>query len=284
MVVNIRLLVLLLAGICLCSCNHLFYQPTKDHFVEREKIPLLVENVKINSTDGVVLNAWIWTKTMDPKGVLIQFHGNAENMTTHGFSVAWLANFNYAVVTFDYRGYGKSTGEPTRSGLVDDGKAVLDFVGRHPVLGKLDSFVIGQSLGGAVVVPVIAEKQNYNTRALILESTFSSYREIVQNKLGSFWLTWPLQYPLSYLVTDDLSPIDYIQKVKLPVLVIHGTSDRIVPFENIEPLLSKVQSSKELWKVEKGRHLETFVFKDYRKKLVKYLCALRQINPCLDKL
>jgi len=268
--------------ISLLGCNHLFYHPSRDYFVEVSELPFKIKTHKVQSTDGVLLDVWVWQTSDKPEALVVQFHGNAENMSSHGFSLAWLVKkHNYALVTFDYRGYGKSSGKPSRQGLVEDGRAILSFFDRDPVLGELDIFVVGQSLGGAVAVPALADKVPLNLAGVILESTFSSYREITRSKLAQFWLSWPLQMPLSYLVSEDFSPVDYISKLSVPVLVIHGSGDQIVPPDSSLRLYEKIESRKSFWKVENGRHLETFRFDFYQNKLVKYLCHLRVRKPCL---
>ena len=138
-------------------------------------------------------------------------------------------------------------------------------------------FVIGQSLGGAVSIPVVAEKQDCIC-GLVLESTFPSYRGMARDKLSSFFLTWPFQYPLSYLVSDDYAPKHSIHKIQLPTLIIHGTQDKVVP-EKFGRQIKDLMGSKqvEYWALEGAGHTAAFVpGSPMRNKLVRYLQTMSE--------
>ena len=117
-------------------------------------------------------------------------------------------------------------------------------------------------------------------QAIILDSTFGSYRIISRQKLSSIWLTWHLQWPLSFLVSDNLSPIDYIKQVKIPTLFIHSTEDPVVPFESGSSLFKEAENPKEFWELNEKGHCSAMVIKDdiYRKKLLNYLCFHLNLN------
>lgn len=259
------------------ACNSVFYQPDSEDGVTPTDYKLEFEDFTVKSEDGATVTAWkIKPKLKDkngPLGTVIHFHGNAENMTTHVGYVQWLAEEGYYVVTFDYRGYGKSTKEPSRDGLVLDGVAVLKYVASEPVLGKLPGFVIGQSLGGAVAIPSYVEANVSNIRAVVVESTFGSYRGITRDKLASFWPTWLFQWPLSFLVSDGKSPLDYVEQFKAPLLVIHGTHDKVVSFEMGKELFDAAQNpDKTFWEIPGGGHTPAFgkPRSPYRPRLLEY--------------
>ena len=193
-------------------------------------------------------------------------------MTSHVLYVGWLADYGYEVVTFDYRGYGKSEGKPSRKGLVADGVAMLNFVAANKRPGCDRIYVLGQSLGGAVAVPAIVQS-NTKVSAVILESTFASYRQIARAKLGAFFVSWAFQWPLSYLVSDDLSPLEDIAKIHAPLLVIHGDRDPVVPLEHGQRLYEAASNPKELWEITNGEHTPAFLpeTSPSRKRLVEYL-------------
>jgi fermentation-respiration switch protein FrsA (DUF1100 family) len=244
------------------SCNSFFYYPSRKTFLDISKTNLTYFDKQVRTKDAITLSARMVKPLQLPaKGVIVQFHGNAENMTSHMAFVLWLVDHGYWVVTFDYRGYGQSEGTPEREGLVNDGIAILEFVRQQPELRNLPLFVLGQSLGGAVAVPALAlSKPASAATGLILDSTFSSYRGIARDKLSSIWLTWPLQVPLSYLISDEYSPVDYIQELDLPMLFLHGDSDRVIPYRNVEPLYRKAPAGrKEILITKGGDHLHSLV-------------------------
>lgn len=228
--------------------------------------------MRILAPDGIELHAWlIHSKNKKPIATVIQFHGNGENMSSHFLSLAWLTHFNIDVLTFDYRGYGESTGSPNRAGLIQDGVAVVEWAQKNARCKKL--FLVGQSLGGAVSVLTYVQNKPKQVEALILESTFASYREITRKKLNQFWLTWPLQWPLSFLVSDELSPIDVIKDVNKPLVFLHSETDPVVPYASGMLLYEAANTPKELWKIPWGGHLSAFVTDDnrFRVKLVEYI-------------
>lgn len=255
------------------SCNSLFYYPNKKIFATPENVQLKYDNFTIPSTDNVKLNAWlIHAKNEKPIATILHFHGNGENISNHFLFFAWLAYLGFDVIEFDYRGYGLSTGKISRSGLVQDGIAAIQWAQKN--LRSKEFFIIAQSLGGAVAVPSFVIGNVTNVNALVLDSTFASYREVARLKLSKFWLTWPFQFPLSFLVTDDLSSIHYIKSVNVPILFLHGEQDPIVPFESGYLLYAAANEPKEFWRIPGEGHITAFSGDEnwFRKELVGYLC------------
>ncbi|MBF0442988.1 MAG: alpha/beta hydrolase, partial [Oligoflexales bacterium] len=108
---------LLAASICFFGgCNSMFYYPDKETYLKPSDLKTRVDNAVIKVADGEKLQAWILPPSQAAKGVVVQFHGNAQNMTAHVAFVHWLIKYGYYVVAFDYRGYGGSTGDPDRKG------------------------------------------------------------------------------------------------------------------------------------------------------------------------
>ncbi|HET9238242.1 MAG TPA: alpha/beta hydrolase [Oligoflexus sp.] len=229
------------------ACNGAFYYPVQEDLYDPRKMGFQLSDERIPSTDDVLLAAfWFKALTAEPrKKLIIHFHGNAENMTSHFMFTAWLSEKGFDVLTFDYRGYGRSTATPpTREGLVEDGCAVFRWVAQHPVLKTYEVHVIGQSIGGAVAIASLAHCPELPVQSLIIDSSFSSYRRIARQKLGGFFLTWPLQYPLSFLVTDDWSPIDGIAKLSMKMLFLHNPHDPVVPYKLGRELYEKAVAPK----------------------------------------
>jgi hypothetical protein len=113
---------------------------------------------------------------------------------------------------------------------------------------------------------------------LILDSAFASYRSLARSKLAGVWLTWPLQWPLSYLVTDEFSPIDAIAQLRVPLLMIHGDRDPVVPLAEGQQLFSAYpHQPKEWWLVPGGGHTAAFgdEASPYRPRLVQWLASHR---------
>ena len=245
------LLKLLIAIVLLATagCTSLFFQPTHTRYPYLELDRLIATTKTLTSKDGTPLKAWVFDSTANikqygkqpvipKKGVALQFHGNAENMTSHYRFMIWLLFEGWDVITFDYRGYGDSEGSPSKlSGVKEDGIAALQFAeALASEIGK-PLVVFGQSLGGNIAVAALSEYQPPSLSLLILDSSFYSFRSIAKEKLGSVWFLWPLQ-PLGYaLVSNALGagPILESDKTRaafknMRALFLHSTNDPVVSY------------------------------------------------------
>ncbi|MCX6118628.1 MAG: alpha/beta hydrolase [Proteobacteria bacterium] len=245
----------LLVTIFSASCNHVFYQPHEKLYGNPSSLNLEYESFSVVSKDkDVELQAW----HIKPKGgsknvAIMQFHGNAENRSTHFRSVAWLAELGADVIVFDYRGYDGSTGSPSREGLVNDGIAMIDWMSNKFPNNR--RYVIAQSLGGAVAIPSIVQGKS-QLDGLIVESSFHSYRGLGRMKLNGIWLTWPFQWLPWLLLSGNLNPMDDAANLNIPVLAFHDRYDPVVPLESGLLLYSSVPSSKIKVKILEGnRHI-----------------------------
>ena len=173
--------ILLLCWVVINSaCSGVYYYP--DHLIysnpEAEGHKLTEFDIK--TPDGESLKAWKIHARVGDKASVIQFHGNAQNMSSHYRILSWLPDVGINLYTFDYRGFGESTGSPDPEGLVQDGIAMIRNVcedAKHPV------FIVGQSLGGAVAIPALGTMGAHCICGLVIDSSFSSYRRVVKQKL-----------------------------------------------------------------------------------------------------
>lgn len=254
----------------LTSCNHLFYHPDNYPYADPAHGNVKYNNLLWENSEKMKLQVLDLLPAESEIGSIVHLHGNAQNRSSHFLYSYWLTDYGYRVYVPDYRGYGGSEGKASRVGLVDDSRF---FIKEACESTKKPVFVFGQSLGGALAIPAL-EHESSCVCALIVESSFSSYRRIARQKLASFWLSWFFQYPLSFLVSDNESPIDYVQNVKIPTLFIHGTEDKIVPIAFGKELYERSGSSeKEFWTVEGAHHTPAFGDDQspYRTKLVEWL-------------
>jgi hypothetical protein len=145
--------------------------------------------------------------------------------------------------------------------------------------------VFGQSLGGSIAIYNVAHSPyRRHIRALVVESAFASYRQIAREKLADFWLTWPLQYPLSWTVSDEYSPSDAVAGVSpIPLLIIHGDQDPIVPVDHGKRLFELARIPKQLWVVPGGGHIQAFQHQTYRDRFVAFLTEVLQEPPAVHK-
>jgi fermentation-respiration switch protein FrsA (DUF1100 family) len=276
MMAGVLFAVATLAGL-LVGCDHLFYYPSRTSFIDPVSIGFPYQDVFFNSLDGTRLHGWFFAPKGGPdvaKATVIHFHGNAENISTHFQAVAWLAHEGFNVFVFDYRGYGQSDGEPNKDGIQDDAVAAVRWVRGRPDVDPDRLIFFGQSLGAAIAVHLAAGQERAGLRVVVLESGFSSYRAITREKLAASFLTWPLQWPLSLLVSDRDRPRDDIAKIApVPVLIIHGTADPVVPYHHAQALYAAAREPKTLWTIPDGGHTSALgrYGAIYRPRLVAFL-------------
>lgn len=266
---------LLLFFVFLGGCSNLFYQPTKRHFTEPKQFKLAHQEVWFASKDGTKLHGWFFpatTKTV--KGTVVQFHGNAENISTHFFSLIWLIKEGYNLFTWDYRGYGFSEGEPSQKGVHEDALAALEE-GKKLHGGKGLFIVYGQSLGGAVSMRAVPDSKHAGEVDLLVhDSSFASYQTVASKVLRKRWFLWPFS-PLAYvLVSDAYAPEDVISRLTSPTLVIVGEQDAVVPPELGKETYEKLPMHRKwLWKLPAGSHIDVYHHADgkYRQPLLDLL-------------
>ena len=269
-----RLRVLLLLLLCggLSGCTSVFLYPDRVHYLPNRALGTPAEDVWISAPDGSDLHALYLPAQGSPRATLLFLHGNAENLTSHVHAVGWLPAQGYSVLALDYRGFGRSQGEASVDAIHEDAEAALAWLAARDV-GPL--MVYGQSLGASVAIRLVAGAAlRERIVAVIAESPFSSYRGIAREKLAQPWLTWPLQYPLSLLISDRYSAIDVADRISpIPLLLIHGERDVIVDASHSQRLYAAASEPKALWLIPEGRHIEATRREPVRTRLLEFLNA-----------
>lgn len=247
-------------GVFLTSCTSVFLQPDRVLYSNPKAQGMVYEDIFFQAPDGIRLHAW-WFPPKPGHAVLVQAHGNAENLTSHAHALIWLAQEGYGLFAFDYRGYGISDGEKDLEGAVRDTRAALQKAWELKEAKKARGFVVvGQSLGGAITLRALVEDEIWKKRVslLVLESTFLSYRSMARDKLSSFWLTWPFSWLGWILVSDRESAKGRLESLPTPILQLHDRSDPVVSFEMGKKLHEELPSPKDFWEQNRGMHVSAF--------------------------
>jgi fermentation-respiration switch protein FrsA (DUF1100 family) len=272
--ITVMFLVLVPCFLCQGCVSNLFYQPDRKLYDTPDKHGLKYEEVFFRSKDGTQLGGWFLPAVGIAKGTVIHFHGNAQNMSAHFGFVSWLPAQGFNLFVFDYRGYGTSAGKANRDGVHEDSLAALDYIAARPGIDHNRLLVLGQSLGGANAIAAVGSRPYPGIRAVVIESAFSSYREIVRDKIGTIPLLSLLRTPLSNLLLgDQYAPADVVANIApTPLLIIHGTADGVVPYSHGRRLFELAREPKQFWAIEGGGHIEAFVNHgaDYRQRLLVY--------------
>lgn len=272
----VKNLFFLLGFFLFSSCTHLFYQPSSLLFYPPERLGLEQEDIDFKSSDGTALHGWFFKAKGEVKGTVIQFHGNAQNITSHYLSLVWLIDHGYNLFTFDYRGYGLSKGKPEQEKIYEDALAALkkgNDLRKDNGGGRYVAY--GQSLGGNILLRALPDSLVKDEIGFVIQdSTFVSYQDIAFDRMKSVWFLFPFS-PLSYLlVSDKMASENVLHKIHWPTLVIVGQSDETIPPKFGKEIYKNIPAEKKwLWKIPKGGHIDVFHRDNgvYRKKFLELL-------------
>lgn len=193
------------------------YYPVKDLLFTPADAGLQYEEVFLATTDGEQLHGWFVPHPGSPRVVLF-LHGNGGNISHR---LDWLRLFHdlgLSIFTVDYRGYGRSTGQPSEQGTYHDARAAWEWlIGRGHA--PADIVLLGESLGGGVASWLATETE---PGALILVSTFTSIED-----MGRHYYPW---LPVRWLARIHYPTLERIGRVRAPILVMHSPDDEIVPY------------------------------------------------------
>jgi len=240
------LLAIAAAGYGVLGVLMYFGQRSLLYFPERVRTPPAMaglpgaEEVMLDTTDGEQVIAWV-SPPRGEKPVVVYFHGNGGSLRVRAGRLAALTSDGTGVVALSYRGFGGSTGTPTEAGLICDAEAVYEFATRrypnHPVV------LWGESLGTGVAVAVAAQ---HSVSGVILESPYTSIADIAA---PIYWFV-----PVRLLLKDQFHSDERINRIKAPVLVMHGARDGTVPIELGEQLFGMIKGPKSFVRFPDGGH------------------------------
>ena len=231
-------------------------------------------DVTIPTHDGVKLHGWFFPAEGRVRGTIVQFHGNAGNVTSHFLQLAWAPRHGYALLCFDYRGYGRSPGVPSAAGLEADALAAIHFAQHLPESDSGEQLVLyGQSLGGAVLLHALGSvRDRRRIGAVVIEGSFHSYEDAAAGVLFRHALLFPFTGLAYATISDRYDAAPYVASVSpTPLLVIHGTQDPVIAPAFGRALYDLGREPKELWWIEGGGHVDALARRNVRARLLAYL-------------
>ena len=211
----------------------LFY-PERGQWRTPAALELDYEEVWLDSL-GQRIQGW-WIPGSEEGPVILMFHGNAGTIADRLENAQlMITQLGASVYLLEYPGYGDSEGRPSEESLFAAGEAALTFARERA--GTRPLVLFGRSLGGAVAIHLAAREPQSKGRidALIVESGFTSLAELGRA------LGFPVAAPLLPYRFDSLGAI---AGVTVPILVLHGDRDEIVPFSMGERLFDAAIASR----------------------------------------
>ncbi len=239
------------------------YSPVKEVPYTPDELGLDFDKVIFKSKDGLMLSGW-YIPAEHSEWTVLFCHGNGGNMMHSLDTINILYNLGLNCFIFDYRGYGNSEGKPSEEGTYLDVKAAYMWLTEKKKISPDDIIVFGRSLGGSIAAQLAGE---IKLGALIIESTFTSYVDIGRK-------FYPYM-PVRWFARFSYRTIDYIQKVRCPVMIIHSRTDETVPFEFGLELYEAANEPKEFVEIF-GSHNDGFlvsseIYKDAWTRWLKFL-------------
>ncbi|MFQ5433137.1 MAG: alpha/beta hydrolase [Nitrospinota bacterium] len=227
--------------------NSRMFAPVREHRLTPAQFDLEPEEVWI-SADGNDNKIHAWYFKSNPGDRLIFYaHGNAGNIADRLPVINGYVESGYDVFIFDYRGFGKSGGRPTRKSFIEDSFAAYDYLTKTRSINPANIVLLGQSLGGAAVLRLA---NSVECGAVILEGTFFSVKQIARE-------FYP-HLPLWAITSSELDNAREIKKLGRPVLLIHGTEDATIPHHHSEMLFKEAGEPKEFLSVKGAGHTDLF--------------------------
>lgn len=223
-------------------------------------IPL--QDVYFKSADGTRLHGW-YLEGRSQAAPILWCHGNAGNISHRLENMLLLAERGIGFLIFDYRGYGQSSGIPNEAGLYADGQAALEQLLQLSGRSVEEVVIFGRSLGAAVAAELAAN--NRNVRGLVLETPFTSVKDVARHHYANL--------PVEKLLVSRFDVLERLPKIQCPVLVIHGTDDRIIPFELGKQVFESAREPKLLYTIPGADHNNTYTIggKEYFDQLEQFL-------------
>ncbi|MHB8895296.1 MAG: alpha/beta hydrolase [Candidatus Geothermincolia bacterium] len=203
--------------------------------------PAGASEVWLRDEDGTEIHGLWWDEPADRPAILF-LHGNAQEVYSWSLVREDLEAARCRMLLIDYRGYGKSVGEPREAGLYMDGRAALDWLRDRGVPGA-STVIFGKSLGGAVACEIARGRE---LAGLILESTFTSLASVAASL-----------FPFARGAVPAGGAYDSLSKlpeIHCPVLVIHGDVDMLIPFDEGRRLFEAASDPKEMFVVHGAGH------------------------------
>ncbi len=187
-------------------------------------------SVDFETSDGLRLHALYQPALVDAPTVVF-FHGNGDNLAGAATATAGLARAGYGILLVEYRGYAANPGRPSEEGVYADGRAALGWLNAHGI-ERGSIILIGNSLGSGTAVQMASEQRG---AALILISGFTNFADVVAEKFSVA--------ALGLLVLDKFDNAAKLATVDMPILILHGTDDRVVPVMHATRLAAASRSA-----------------------------------------
>lgn len=262
----IKYLPVLLIGIWLFSLpvalmaqNFLVFHPKKLASNHVFKLDCPYEEFLFPLSAGDSINALLIKSPVQPsKGVVLYFHGNADNLQRWANYHVDMTSRGYDFFIMDYRGYGKSSGKPKEQHMYDDARFCYDFLLQH--YAAADIILYGRSLGTGIAARLATE---VSAKCLILETPYNTINFVIARHIFMKTLPFPLQF--------HFQTVGHFDAISYPILALHGTADKVIPYSCAAALIPHLREKDRFVTIPGGTHRNLSSYPAYQEALNELL-------------
>ena len=225
--------------------RNLLYHPAENNY-QNDKIQFNYEEVFVKVDEEIKLKSWIIKKDFKKFKTLVIFHGNAGHLSNRIYKLNELYKLDINILLISWRGFSGNKGSPTENNLYKDAKAAIKWLNEGGISNN-QIILYGESLGSGVAVEV-GKENNFNS--IILESPFTS----IENSAKIYYPYLPVRF----ILKDRYDSISKIKMINIPILIMHGEKDDVVPFSMGKELFEKANSPKQSYFTPDDDHMMEF--------------------------
>tara|TARA_Y100000590_G_scaffold276511_1_gene310447 strand:+ start:987 stop:1799 length:813 start_codon:yes stop_codon:yes gene_type:complete len=236
---------ILLTVIVFLFQRNLLYHPSIDNHLKDDLViePTEINKVKITTNDNIDLLGWFYNRDVKKFKTILFFHGNAGSLKNRTYKLNHFKDLDVNFLIIAWRGFSGNKGKPNETGLYEDAKSAIKWLNNKGIKDK-DIIIYGESLGTAVAVEIA---QNKNYAGIVLESPFTS-----MINMGKKYYPF---FPVSFLLKDKFESDIKINNISIPILIIHGKVDKIVPYQMGKKMYQLANQPKFFYSQEYGDHM-----------------------------
>ena len=225
--------------------RNLLYHPSVDNYIKDQNAtePTEIKKIKITTKDNIDLTGWFYNKDIDRFKTILFFHGNAGSLKNRTYKLNHFKDLNLNFLIIAWRGFNGNKGKPNEIGLYEDAESAIRWLKKRGIEEK-NIILYGESLGTGIAVEVA---QNKNYAGVILESPFTS-----MVNMGKKYYPF---FPVSLLLKDKFESEKKIKNILIPILIMHGTVDKIVPYDMGKKMYELANEPKFFYSQEYGDHM-----------------------------
>lgn len=250
-VVLVGLMAVLYSGACLfllTQQRQMIFVPTRTLDATPDDLGLAYDDVwlRVAPDKSDRIHGW-WIPSSEPVGVMLYLHGNGENISANLSYAQQFHRLGFSILMIDYRGYGLSDGRfPSEAQAYEDAQAAWNYLVHDRGIPPKEILLFGHSLGGAIALDLAIRQPD--ATGLIIESAFTSIRDMA--------LRTPQYriFPIDALLTQRFDSLSKVRSLQMPILIIHGTADTVVPADMSDRLYAAAPYPKELLMVTGAAH------------------------------